>query len=61
MDQFRQYMEILHGCSFEEVSVAHWTEMAMRTGINPLIASYLEAAVQRREMIKFPYMGEPEE
>ena len=59
MNQFRQHMESLHGCRFEELSVTDWIEKAMEAGIDPLITSYLEAMVQKREIIKFPYLGEP--
>jgi len=58
VNQFQQHMENTYGCSFEELSVADWIDRAMTAGIDPLVTSYLEAMVQKGEIIKFPYLGE---
>lgn len=42
------------------MSVAEWLDRTMMAGIDPLISSYLEAIVQKGEIIKFPYLGELE-
>jgi nucleoside-diphosphate-sugar epimerase len=59
--QFRQHMELIHGCRFHELSVAAWIERARELGIEVLITRYLEALVERGERILFPYLGEVEE
>jgi len=60
VNQFRQHMEKMHGGYFEELSVAEWIDRAIMAGIDPLVSSYLEAMVQKGEIIKFPYLGELE-
>ena len=58
--EFRQHMERVQGCRFEEVSMKEWCDRAMWLGIEPLIVSYLNELVSLGKVITFPYMGEVE-
>lgn len=56
--EFRQRMELIHGCPFKELGVAEWIDKARELGIETLITTYLEALVEKKETISFPYLGE---
>lgn len=56
--EFRQRMELIHGCPFKELGVAEWIDRARELGIEVLITTYLEALVEKKETISFPYLGE---
>ncbi|KAG6356925.1 hypothetical protein INS49_014800 [Diaporthe citri] len=55
---FARHMASRHGTEFDELSVAEWVDRALENGIDPLITGYLEAMTERKEIIRFPYMGE---
>lgn len=57
VQDLRTHMEAVHGEIFEEVDVVDWISLASSKGLDPLIASYLEAVVQRKEVVRFPYLG----
>ena len=54
---FRAHMEQIHGGPFREVEMAEWIRGARELGIEALITTYLEAIVQRKERISFPFLG----
>ena len=50
-------MEQIHQCPFREVGMAEWIRGARELGIEALITTYLEAIVQKKERISFPFLG----
>lgn len=48
---------ILTSSPYEQVPVEEWIERALKAGIDPRIASYLDAVVRRREVVRFPFLG----
>lgn len=44
---------------FEVLELADWIARARKSGIDPLIATYLEGALEKEEVGLFPYLGEP--
>ena len=57
MGAFRARMEQIHQCPFREVELAEWIRGARELGIEALITTYLEAIVQKKERISFPFLG----
>lgn len=55
---FGRHMSSHFGTQFEELAVSEWIDRALEHGIDPLITGYLEAMTERKEIIRFPYMGE---
>jgi aspyridone synthetase (hybrid polyketide synthase/nonribosomal peptide synthetase) len=55
--QLKQKMEETHGGDFTELPVLQWMAEANRIGLEPLISTYLEAIIEKKEPIRFPYMG----
>ncbi|KAI4721978.1 hypothetical protein E4T48_01732 [Aureobasidium sp. EXF-10727] len=58
MAQLREHMEGMHKLPFEQVPLAEWIEKALKAGIDPLITAYLEAMVEKGEVLRFPFLGE---
>ncbi|PNY28310.1 Hybrid Polyketide synthase-nonribosomal peptide synthetase [Tolypocladium capitatum] len=56
--EFRDHMEKLHGRNFGELDIADWIFEAVKGGMDPLISTYLEALVEKDQIIGFPYLGE---
>ncbi|KAF2771255.1 hypothetical protein EJ03DRAFT_388355 [Teratosphaeria nubilosa] len=54
---FRAHMEKVYGKEFAELELEEWLEKAMELGFEPLVATYLRAAVGSGEEIVFPFMG----
>ncbi|KAI1077856.1 hypothetical protein F5B20DRAFT_550573 [Whalleya microplaca] len=57
--EFRGRMEKLHGREFREQDIVDWIAEAVKEGMDPLISTYLEALVEKDQIIAFPYVGEP--
>jgi aspyridone synthetase, hybrid polyketide synthase / nonribosomal peptide synthetase len=53
----KERMEELYGGQFEEVDVLDWIARASEQRLDPLIATYLETVVQKKEVVRFPYLG----
>lgn len=58
MAQLREHMEGMHKLPFEQIPLAEWIEKALHAGIDPLITAYLEAMVEKGEVLRFPFLGE---
>ncbi|KAL2045414.1 hypothetical protein ABVK25_012126 [Lepraria finkii] len=58
VQEFRQRMEQIHGCPFKELGMTEWIDRARELGLEVLITTYLEALVEKKETISFPYLGE---
>ncbi|CAD0111492.1 unnamed protein product [Aureobasidium uvarum] len=58
MAQLREHMEGMHKLPFEQVHLAEWIDKALQAGIDPLITAYLEAMVEKGEVLRFPFLGE---
>ena len=56
--EFRGRMEELHGRDFGELDIVDWIVEAVKGGMDPLISTYLEALVEKDQIISFPYLGE---
>ncbi|KAH9810134.1 Hybrid NRPS-PK synthetase [Teratosphaeria destructans] len=56
---FKTHMERVYGKAFAELELEAWLEEAMGLGLEPLVATYLRAAVGSGEEICFPFMGTP--
>jgi amino acid adenylation domain-containing protein len=54
-----EYMEEMYGEKFELLELADWIARARKSGIDPLIATYLEGVMEKEELGLFPYLGEP--
>jgi len=52
-------MEELYGETFEVLELVDWIARARKSGIDPLIATYLEGVIEKEELGLFPYLGEP--
>ncbi|OGM48141.1 hypothetical protein ABOM_002899 [Aspergillus bombycis] len=59
VSHFRTRMEKLYGHDFGELDIVEWIAEAVKGGMDPLISTYLEALVEKDQMIGFPYLGEP--
>ncbi|RAL07848.1 polyketide synthase A [Aspergillus homomorphus CBS 101889] len=55
---FKDYMEKVHGRSFEELGLTEWSAKATRLGMEPLIPAFLEAVAENSETMYFPFLGE---
>ncbi|KAI0911302.1 hypothetical protein F4823DRAFT_636623 [Ustulina deusta] len=55
--EFRGRMEQLYGRQFGELDVTEWITDAVKGGLDPLIRTYLEAIVEKDQIISFPYLG----
>ncbi|THY17835.1 hypothetical protein D6D00_08357 [Aureobasidium pullulans] len=58
MAQLREHMEGMHKLPFEQIPLTEWIEKALHAGIDPLITAYLEAMVEKGEVLRFPFLGE---
>lgn len=56
--EVRGRMEKLYGRDFAEQDIGDWVAEAVKGGMDPLISTYLEALVEKEEVIGFPYLGE---
>lgn len=56
--EFRGRMQELHGRDFGELAITDWIAEAVRGGMDPLISTYLEAIVEKDQIIGFPYLGD---
>ncbi|RYP81233.1 hypothetical protein DL769_002063 [Monosporascus sp. CRB-8-3] len=56
--EFRGRMEKLYGREFGELDIVDWIDEAVKGGMDPLISTYLEALVEKDQIIGFPYLGD---
>jgi aspyridone synthetase (hybrid polyketide synthase/nonribosomal peptide synthetase) len=57
-EEFRQHMETTSGEKFEELPFYTWLAAAREAGMEDIISSYLEAVVQKKGMLQYPFMGQ---
>lgn len=50
-------MESVYSGRFEKLPVKEWLARAKELRIEALIASYLDAMIEKGEMVAFPYLG----
>ncbi|KAJ4347483.1 hypothetical protein N0V95_005404 [Ascochyta clinopodiicola] len=55
--EFGARMQALYGSAFAQLDTKTWIAEAVNGGMDPLISSYLEAFVEKGEVIAFPYLG----
>jgi aspyridone synthetase (hybrid polyketide synthase/nonribosomal peptide synthetase) len=58
--ELRSYLETTNGEKFEELPFYTWLEAAREAGMEDIISSYLEAIVEKKGMLRYPYMGQEE-
>ncbi|KAE8134361.1 hypothetical protein BDV38DRAFT_164443 [Aspergillus pseudotamarii] len=59
VDKIQERMQDLYGGVFGRLALADWVQRARTLGIEPLVASYLEAMESRGEEMAFPFLGMP--
>nr|ALQ32879.1 putative polyketide synthase [Fusarium miscanthi] len=55
--EFASYMKETYGGEFRELGLDDWIEEARREGIEELIVLYLQATMEKRQRITFPFLG----
>ncbi|KAE8393394.1 putative polyketide synthase [Aspergillus alliaceus] len=60
-DKWAEYMEELYGGPYKVLELPYWIARAREEGIDPLIATYLEGVLEKKEIGVFPYLGESAE
>lgn len=48
----------IYQCEFENVTISEWLKRARQFGLDVVISSFLEAMVEKKETITFPYLGQ---
>lgn len=56
--KWAEYMQELYGEKFEILELADWIARARKSGIDPLVATYLEGVLEKEEIGLFPYLGD---
>ncbi|KAL1985032.1 hypothetical protein VTN96DRAFT_8485 [Rasamsonia emersonii] len=51
-------MKQIYQCEFEKVPISEWLKRARQFGLDVVISSFLEAMMEKRETISFPYLGQ---
>jgi aspyridone synthetase (hybrid polyketide synthase/nonribosomal peptide synthetase) len=57
---FRLYLETTTGEKFEELPFHNCLKAAREAGMEDIISSYLEAIVEKKGMLRYPFMGQKE-